>query len=86
MDNITEIWMTVVGVTMALSGVSQIVRMVARRSSADISLAMFGILFAGQAWWIWYGVRIHSPSVILTNTAALIVNAAIIALAVKYRI
>jgi MtN3 and saliva related transmembrane protein len=82
---LTEIWMMLIGAVMALSGVPQIVRMIARRSSGDISLAMFGVLLFGQAWWIWYGLRIGSPSVVLMNTAAFLVNLVIISLAVWYR-
>jgi MtN3 and saliva related transmembrane protein len=77
--------MTVVGVAMALSGLPQVVRLLKRRSAADISLTMFSMFIFGQAWWVWYGFQKDSPCLILTNSAAFLVNSIIIFLAIRFR-
>lgn len=73
------------GVLMALSPVLQIARMRRRRSSADFSLGYFTVLMVGFVLWIAYGVVIRNAALIVPNAVALIVGAATVIIAIRYR-
>ncbi|MBA3290372.1 MAG: SWEET family sugar transporter [Actinomycetota bacterium] len=73
------------GIVMGLSPVLQIRKMVARRSSEDVSIGYFGVLLAGFALWICYGASIGNLVLIIPNTVALCVASATIAVARHYR-
>ena len=73
------------GVLMAISPLLQIRRMLARRSSQDLSLAYFGVLMVGFVLWIAYGFSIGSVVLIIPNTTALVVSAVTVSLAIWLR-
>jgi MtN3 and saliva related transmembrane protein len=81
----SELFMILVGDTMALSGIPQISRLRSRRSADDISLVMFSIILFGQACWTWYGIAHSSPSLIITNVLGFIINSMIIILSIRFR-
>jgi len=85
MISYAELIMTVVGTVMALAGVPQIIRILQRRSAADISLTMYIIFVLGQICWIWYGVLMSSTSLMVANSVGLCVNSTIVALTLRYR-
>jgi uncharacterized protein with PQ loop repeat len=64
------------GVVMALAPLMQIRRMIARRSSADLSLGYFGILLPGFGLWLAYGLARDDWPVAIPNIVALTVGAA----------
>jgi uncharacterized protein with PQ loop repeat len=80
-----EIWMSMVGISMALAGLPQIRRLLKRKSSNDISIWAWLILINGQAWWLWYGYHLHSISLVATNVMCVIFSMTIIFLVLKYR-
>ena len=55
------------------------------KSVEDLSWGMLGIFFLNCIFWSTYGFLIGAVPVILTNTAALAVNLALITLKVLYR-
>jgi uncharacterized protein with PQ loop repeat len=63
------------GLVMALAPVLQIRRMVIRRSSADLSLAYFGVLLPGFALWIGYGLARGDWPLVVPNVVAFTVGA-----------
>ena len=64
------------GVLMAISPLLQIRRMIARRSSADVSIAYLAVLQFGFLLWIGYGIALGNPVIALPNSVAAIVGAA----------
>lgn len=73
------------GVLMALSPLLQIRRMLARRSSADVSLAYLGVLAIGFTLWMAYGVSLGNAAIIVPNGVAFVVGLLTIAIALRYR-
>lgn len=73
------------GVLMALSPILQIRRMLARRSSADVSIAYLGVLELGFTLWIAYGIALGNAALVVPNSVAFVIGAATIGIAVRYR-
>jgi uncharacterized protein with PQ loop repeat len=73
------------GVLMAISPLLQIRRMLARRSSADVSITYLSVLQIGFTLWILYGWALGNPAIMVPNSVALVIGAATIAIAVRYR-
>ncbi len=73
------------GVMMALSPLLQLRRILERRSSADISLAYLAVLEVGFTLWVAYGVALGNVAIIVPNSVALLVGAATIAIALRFR-
>jgi len=69
------------GVLMAISPLLQIRRMMARQSSADVSIAYLAVLEFGFLLWVGYGISLGNPVILVPNTVAAIVGAATIAVA-----
>ena len=69
------------GVLMAISPLLQIRRMIARQSSADISIAYLAVLEFGFLLWVGYGIALSNAVILLPNTVAAIVGAATIIVA-----
>lgn len=73
------------GVMMAISPVLQVRRILERRSSADISIGYLAVLQIGFTLWILYGVALRNPAIVVPNGVAMLVGAATIAVAFRYR-
>jgi uncharacterized protein with PQ loop repeat len=73
------------GVVMALSPLLQIRKMVARRSSRDVSISYFWVLIIGFILWISYGISISNVALIVPNSVALLVGLTTIGVAARYR-
>jgi len=80
-----ELWMTVIGFTMALSGLPQIVRIIRRKSSEDVSYLLWLIILHGQIWWGIYGWWKQSPSLFWTNVVTGISSLSILIATWYYR-
>ena len=73
------------GVLMALSPLLQIRRMLARRSSADVSIAYLAVLEIGFTFWIAYGASLGNAAIIVPNSVALVIGLLTIAISLRYR-
>lgn len=73
------------GLLMALAPLLQIRRMLARRSSADVSLTYVGVLLIGFVLWIAYGVSLQNVALIVPNSVALAVGVLTIGIAWNFR-
>ena len=73
------------GVLMAISPLLQLRRMLHRRSSADVSITYLSVLQVGFTLWITYGWALGNPAIMIPNAVALVVGAATIAVAVRFR-
>jgi len=73
------------GVLMGIAPLLQIRRMLRERSSRDVSLGYFMILLAGFLLWISYGVAAGNLVLVIPNSVALVVGAALIMVALRIR-
>ena len=73
------------GVLMGLAPVLQIRRMLRERSSAQVSLGYFVILLTGFLLWIAYGASLRNLALIVPNSVALLVSAAVITVGLRLR-
>ena len=73
------------GVLMAVSPALQIRRIVARRSSDDVSIGYLAVLLVGFALWIGYGVSLPNLAIIVPNAVALVVGVVTVLVARRYR-
>lgn len=72
-------------VLMGLAPVLQIRRMMRERSSRQVSLGYFSILLVGFALWITYGAAIGVLALVIPNTVSLLVGAATMIVALRFR-
>lgn len=73
------------GVVMALAPALQIRRMLARRSSGDVSVGYLCVLLVGFLIWIGYGLSLGNGALIVSNAVALVVGLATLVVAVRFR-
>jgi MtN3 and saliva related transmembrane protein len=74
----------VAGALTTVAFVPQIVRIARTRSAYDISWLLFGILGIGSMLWLWYGIRIESLPLMVTNVLTLSLQITIFALKWRY--
>lgn len=73
------------GIVMGASPLLQIRKMLAKRSSREVSIGYFAILAFGSTLWGSYAVTIHNTAVFIPNVVAGITAVATIAVAVSLR-
>ena len=73
------------GIGMAVAPLLQIRRILATRSSLGVSLAYLSVLTVGFALWLAYGISIGNAALVVSNIAALLVGAASLAVAYRFR-
>jgi uncharacterized protein with PQ loop repeat len=73
------------GVLMAISPALQIRRMLARRSSGDVSITYLLVLEFGFFLWIGYGIALGNPFIVFPNCVAAVVGALTMLVAWIYR-
>lgn len=73
------------GVAMGLSPLLQLRRVVARGSSADVSLPYLGVLLVGFVLWLAYGVALGNAALIVSNVVALTAYTITIAAVLRFR-
>ncbi|MEP7327823.1 MAG: SemiSWEET transporter [Betaproteobacteria bacterium] len=74
----------VAGALTTVAFVPQIVHIARTRSAYDISWGLFGILGIGSMLWLWYGIRINSLPLMVTNVLTLLMQVIIFALKWRY--
>jgi MtN3 and saliva related transmembrane protein len=72
-------------VLMGLAPLLQLRRMLARRSSADVSIGYLLVLLPGFALWVAYGVASSDVALVVPNIVALIVATVTVAYALRLR-
>ncbi|HTU04741.1 MAG TPA: SemiSWEET family transporter [Trebonia sp.] len=72
-------------VLMGIAPLLQIRRMVRERSSRDVSVAYFAILLVGFALWIAYGAAAGIIALVIPNSVALCIGAAVVIVALLLR-
>ncbi|MCW3088035.1 MAG: hypothetical protein JWQ78_1421 [Sediminibacterium sp.] len=69
----------------ATSLLPQLVKIYREKKANDISLYMLGVLFAGVALWIYYGILKKDMIIVAANSLSLVLNLAIVVLSIRYR-
>ena len=72
-------------VLMGIAPVLQIRRMLRERSSRQVSVGYFTILLVGFLLWISYGAVAGILALVIPNTVALLVGAAVVIVALRLR-
>jgi uncharacterized protein with PQ loop repeat len=80
-----EIAMSLVGFMMALSCAPQIMQIIERKSSADVSLLTTQILLFGEVCWIAYSFYIKSIAIFVYGFLSLILLSAQFGVILAYR-
>ena len=73
------------GVAMGLSPLLQLRRVVARQSSADVSIPYLGVLLAGFVLWLAYGIALANVALIVSNAVAITTYAVTTAAVLRFR-
>ena len=73
------------GTLVALAPLAQLARILARRSSGDISLAWVGLYAAGSLVWLSYGLDIGSVPLIVSQAVTLGTTSAMLVVAARFR-
>jgi len=73
------------GVCTAISMLPQLVKIIQTKKSDDISFVTVGVLLAGIAAWIWYGILKKDYPIIVTNSFSLVVNVLVLIFSVMYK-
>jgi MtN3 and saliva related transmembrane protein len=74
----------VAGACTTSSLVPQLVTTLKLKKAQDVSILMFIIMLTGNALWTYFGVVKSELSIIITNVLALLLNAVLIVLKIKY--
>jgi uncharacterized protein with PQ loop repeat len=59
--------------------------MLARRSSADVSIAYLGVLQIGFGLWVAYGLSIGNWALVVPNAVAFVIGVVTVSVALRYR-
>jgi uncharacterized protein with PQ loop repeat len=73
------------GVVMGLSPLLQLRRVVARGSSADVSVPYLGVLLVGFVLWLAYGIALSNAALIVSNAVAITTYAITTAAVLRFR-
>jgi MtN3 and saliva related transmembrane protein len=63
----------------------QLVKIIQQKKADEISFWMLGVLLAGLAFWVWYGILEGDAVIIAANAFSALVNMTIMFFAIKYR-
>lgn len=73
------------GFAMALAPALQLHRILRRRAADDVSVGVFATVCAGTTMLAVYGVDLHAAALAVPNTVSALMNAAVVAVALRYR-
>jgi MtN3 and saliva related transmembrane protein len=74
-----------VGIATGAAYLPQAIRIVKRKSSADVSVLSYLLFFGGQAIWLVYGIRFRQVPIVVGMAANMVGNLAVIFAALRYR-
>jgi len=84
--NILAVLATIAGLVISLSLFPQAYKIYRRKSSADISLTSYLMLFFSLIPWLLYGISIHNLPLIITNSVSLLGAGLVLATYFQYRV
>jgi MtN3 and saliva related transmembrane protein len=68
-----------------LAAIPQLIKIVKEKKAENISLLWVGILIAGLAGWIFYGILKKDPIILVSNSVAVAINTGIAFFALKFK-
>ena len=74
----TELLGLIAGTLTTLAFLPQVIKTWKSRSAQDISVGMFLLFSAGDALWLFYGIRLGAVPIIAANAVTLILSLAIL--------
>lgn len=83
--NTIEIIGLIAAILTTSSFIPQVYKSWRYKSTKDISLVMYLVLFIGSMLWLYYGIMIESPPVIFANSITGTLVAFVIGLKIKYK-
>lgn len=75
----------IAGVLTTMAFIPQVVKTWKSKQARDISLGMFAIFSTGVLLWLFYGIQIGSPPVIVANAVTLGLSLTILVFKIRYR-
>lgn len=79
-----ETWMMFVGFLTAIAEIPQIIKLAKRKTSADISLLAWFVIYFGQCSWLSYGLVKGSISLVACNALNILFSVVVMVLCVVY--
>lgn len=83
-SDILAVAATIIGLAASLGGIPQILRILKRKSSGDISILLLSIVLLSYVIWFFYGMALMNYPLIITDAVGLIVFSITIAVTLKY--
>ena len=74
------------GVCTSSSVLPQLITTIRKKKAAQVSTAMFVVMLAGNALWVYYGVDKNDIPIVATNTFTVCLNIAMLILKFKYKV
>lgn len=72
------------GILTAASLIPQFIKSL-KEKKVDVSPLMFLILIGGNGLWMWYGIKLEAPPIIITNAFSLLMDIIMLLLSFLYR-
>lgn len=58
---------------------------ICKEKKCSVSPLMLGVLFSGNALWVWYGIRKEDMIIIISNSFSILINLSLSMLWVRFR-
>lgn len=82
--NNMELWMVFVGILMGIAEIPQVIKLYKRKTSDDLSLFAWFLIYFGQVSWLRYGYDIENIALVFTNALNLVFSIVILFMCVLY--
>ncbi len=69
----------------AFSLIPQLIKLIKKKESKDLSVVMLSVLISGLGIWIYYGFLKKDAIIIVSNAIACLINAITLVLAIYYK-
>jgi MtN3 and saliva related transmembrane protein len=69
----------------AVSMVPQLIKILKEKDAENVSIVTLCVLLAGLSLWIWYGVLIKDPIIIISNAFSVLLNLVVLFSAIRYK-
>lgn len=69
----------------AFSLIPQLIKLIKKKESKDLSVVMLSVLISGLGMWIYYGFLKEDAIIIVSNAIACLINAITLVLAIYYK-
>ena len=69
----------------AVSMLPQLIKVIKEKDAENVSLVMLTVLLAGLGMWIYYGVLIQDPIIIVSNSFSVLLNMVLLVCALRFK-